>query len=91
MEFEFDSVKSAANRARHGIDFETARALRDDENGISAPAISLDEERWMRIAALHGKCRTAIFTVRRGIVRLISVRRSRPGEARHYERQDDRR
>ena len=30
MAFEFDPVKSAANAAEHGIDFEAAQALWDD-------------------------------------------------------------
>jgi uncharacterized DUF497 family protein len=88
-EFEYDPIKSEANRIKHGIDFESARALWLDEDAISAPANVLDEPRWMRVASLDGKLWSAIYTFRGGIVRLISVRRSRTGEARQYERQDD--
>jgi uncharacterized DUF497 family protein len=89
MAFEFDPEKSAANLAKHGIDFDVAKALWDDENAISGPAVSLDEDRWMRVAKLDGKLWSAIYTFRDGIIRLISVRRSRAGEARQYEWQQD--
>ncbi len=37
MRFEYDPAKSAANRAKHGIDFEKARALWKDDRAISEP------------------------------------------------------
>ncbi|MGE3692923.1 MAG: BrnT family toxin [Novosphingobium sp.] len=87
--FEFDPEKSAANLAKHGIDFETAQKLWDAERFAEGPTVSPDEERWMRVAMLEEKLWSAIFTYRDDRIRLISVRRSRPKEVLQYERQDD--
>ena len=85
MEFEFDPEKSAANLAKHGIDFETAQALWSENRFAEGLALSPDEERWMRVAKLDGKLWSAIFTYREDRIRLISVRRSRSKEAYHYD------
>jgi len=45
MDFEFDPAKSAANLAKHGIDFEKAKALWDDPDRLEIPARSEDELR----------------------------------------------
>jgi uncharacterized protein len=86
--FEFDPEKSAANLAKHGIDFELAQALWRDERFVEGPVDWPGEERWMRVAGLDGKIWSAIFTVRNGRIRLISVRRSRPKEELKYGRQN---
>ena len=64
MKFEWDARKSIANRGKHGIDFETARALWLDENRIEIEAPHPVEERRILIAHLHGKpcdCRVYVF------------------------------
>lgn len=38
MEFEFDERKSAANKAKHGIDFVEAQALWHDEQLVEIAA-----------------------------------------------------
>ncbi len=55
MAFDWDARKSAANRGKHGIDFETATALWLDENRIEIEAPRPVEERRIMIAHLHGK------------------------------------
>lgn len=45
MLFEFDSAKSAANLTKHGIDFEDAQALWEDEDYLEIPARTQDEPR----------------------------------------------
>ena len=86
--FEYDPEKSAANLAKHGIDFETAQALWLEARFAQGPAQWPGEERWMRVAGMDGKFWSAIFTVRDGRIRLISVRRSRPNEELRYGRQN---
>ena len=86
--FEYDPAKSAANLAKHGIGFETAQGLWLEEHFVEGPARWPGEERWMRVASLDGKLWSAIFTVRDGRIRLISVRRSRPKEELQYGRQN---
>ncbi len=86
--FEFDPEKSAANKAKHGIDFAAAQALWGDPNGIAFPAKSVSEPRFGRLALLDGKLWMAYWTQRGEVVRLISVRRARPSERTFYESQD---
>ena len=85
MQFEFDPAKSAANRAKHGIDFEQAQALWDDPWLIVAPAKTLDEPRFIGIGRIEGRHWAAIWTPRAGGLRIISVRRARKEEISVYE------
>ncbi|HEX6375532.1 MAG TPA: BrnT family toxin [Allosphingosinicella sp.] len=89
--FEFDPEKSAANLAKHGIDFEAAQALWRDERRATGPTGSPDEERWMVVGMIAGKLWSAVVTYRDDAIRIISVRRARPKEERAYHAQDDQR
>lgn len=85
MSFEYDPDKSAANKDKHGIDFDEAQALWDDPWLIEAPAKTEDEVRWLSVGMIAGKHWTAVWTRRRDRVRIISVRRARREEIRAYE------
>ena len=87
--FEFDPDKSAANGVKHGIDFDTAQALWQDDRRVGGPIDSPGEERWMVVGMIDGKLWSAVFTYRDEAIRIISVRRSRPKEAANYEREKD--
>lgn len=87
VNFEFDAEKSAANLAKHGIDFEAAQALWLDDRKVAGPTRSPDEERWMVVGMIDGKLWSAVVTYRNEAIRIISVRRSRPKEAAAYGRQ----
>jgi uncharacterized DUF497 family protein len=88
MEFDWDARKNLANKDKHGIDFETSKALWLDENRIEIEAPHPVEERRILIGHLHGKLWTAVYTVRgESTVRLISVRRSRGKEVALYEKE----
>lgn len=89
--FEYDPDKSAANLAKHGIDFERAKELWLDEDAVEVPGDSVAELRVMRIGFLAGKCWTAVYTIRHGEVRIISARRARLKEVRRYEQEDHQR
>ena len=86
MSFQWDARKSIANREKHGIDFETAKALWLDENAVEVTMTFLDEKRWALIAAAQGRIWTAVYTMRGEAVRIISVRRARAKEAKLYEK-----
>jgi uncharacterized DUF497 family protein len=50
MKFEYDPQKSQINIQKHGIDFETAKKLWEDENLIRLRSNQeLDEPRWLLI------------------------------------------
>lgn len=88
-EFEYDPAKSEANRLKHGIDFEVAQELWQDELRLEIPARVQDgEERWALIARLLARIWTAIFTRRGDRVRIISVRRARKEEEELYGQED---
>ena len=85
MEFEFDSLKSQANQQKHGIDFDAAQALWADPALIENPARTLDEPRWLVIGQINHRHWSAVITLRGPLIRLMSVRRSRPEEVQLYE------
>lgn len=85
MDFEFDPDKSAANKAKHGIDFEEAQALWRDERLLEAPARIEDEPRFLAVGKIEGAHWSAIFTRRGEKIRIISVRRARKTEVEYYE------
>ncbi|MGP3699718.1 BrnT family toxin [Rhodobacter sp. NSM] len=85
MDFEYDPAKSAANQEKHGIDFNEARALWSDPWLLEVPARTEDEPRFLSIGRIDGRHWTAVWTRRADRVRIISVRRSRNEEIRHYE------
>ena len=73
--FEFDSAKSQANLAKHGIDFDA----------IEAPARADGEQRFLVVGKIGDRAWTAVITHRGEAVRIISIRRSRTEEVRRYE------
>ncbi|MDZ4199407.1 MAG: BrnT family toxin [Kiritimatiellia bacterium] len=85
MKFEFDPEKSEANKVKHSIDFVTAQALWDDPDRLQVPARTQGEPRWMLIGRIGDTPWSAVFTIRDGHTRIISVRRSRPLEVMRYE------
>ena len=85
MPFEYDPQKSASNHTKHGIDFEQAQHLWDDESYLEIPAKNLDEPRFLVIGKIVDKYWSAVITYRGENIRIISVRRSREEEIELYE------
>jgi uncharacterized DUF497 family protein len=85
MDFAFDPLKSAANLAKHGIDFLDAQALWSDPALLEIPARTTDEPRFLVIGQIQPKHWSAVITYRGQTIRLISVRRSRLEEVQLYE------
>ena len=83
--FEYDPTKSAANKDKHGVDFDEAQVLWDDDNRIEFDARSTDELRFVTVGRIGEKLWAAFFTIRGDTVRLISVRRARLSESKGYE------
>jgi uncharacterized DUF497 family protein len=83
--FEYDDEKSQANLKKHGIDFRDAQALWKDPELLEIQARSEDEPRFLVIGLIGPKHWSAVVTYRNGIIRLISVRRSRAREVELYE------
>lgn len=85
MIFEFDGSKSESNRRKHDIDFVAAQRLRQDTHRVEVVARTVDEPRWVAIGVIDGRHWSAVYTLRGGRIRLISVRRARREEVAIYE------
>jgi uncharacterized DUF497 family protein len=85
MPFEYDPAKSAANKDKHGIDFEGAQAVWADEGVLHIPARSDREARTMAIGKIGATHWSVVWTWRGENVRIISARRARKEEVRLYE------
>ena len=85
MSFEYDPAKSAANEAKHGIDFEEAQALWGDPWLLEAPARTEDEPRFLAVGMIGDRHWAAVWTPRGETRRIISVRRARKEEVARYE------
>ena len=85
MEFEFDPLKSASNREKHGVDFVQAQELWQDPMRIEVPARTTGEPRWLVVGRMGGRHWSAVVTYREDRIRIISVRRARDEETRIYE------
>ena len=84
MSFEFDPEKSAANKAKYGIDFAEAQEIWTDTDRLEIPARSLDEPRLQVIGCIGEKTWSAFITYRNEKIRIISVRRARSDEEARY-------
>lgn len=85
MDFDFDPAKSAANKAKHGIDFVEAQAIWQDPDRIEGPGRSTDEPRFLIVGRIAQTTWTATVTYRHeDTIRIISVRRARAEEKARY-------
>jgi hypothetical protein len=85
MPFEYDPLKSRRNLEKHGIDFDQAQGIWEDDEYIEIPARTVDEPRWLVIGKIDDRCWSAVITYRGENIRIISVRRSRDEETALYE------
>jgi len=85
MKFEWNDKKSLENKAKHGIDFDLAKKIWNDDNRVEIQVPYPLEERSVLIGKIDNKLWTAIFTYRDDAIRIISVRRSRKKEIKLYE------
>ena len=85
MDLEWDEAKDAENRRKHGLPLaEAARldwslAVRNEDRRRD-----YGERRWTATAPLDGRLHVCAYTLRRGRMRIISLRRANPRETRKY-------
>jgi uncharacterized DUF497 family protein len=85
MEFDYNPVKSMTNLVKHGISFKDAQQLWKDSGLKVIKARTTGEPRWIAIGRIGEKYWSGVFTPRGEVIRIISVRRSRPNEIARYE------
>jgi uncharacterized DUF497 family protein len=89
MKFEWDETKSHSNKAKHGLDFNEAKRLWNDPNAVEIEAPYPLENRSILIGKIEQKLWTAIYTIRKRAIRVISVRRARKREVQLYEQKEN--
>ena len=90
MKFEWDERKNQINQEKHGISFELAAYVFQDEHYIEMfdfEHSTVDEERYIAIGRV-GRILFVVFTERKEDIRLISARLATEEERRRYYDQD---
>ncbi|MBP5414220.1 MAG: BrnT family toxin [Lachnospiraceae bacterium] len=89
MKFEWDLNKALTNVKKHGVSFEEASTVFDDENAIlfDDPDHSESEERFMLLGlSIEANMLIVCHCVRKegSIIRIISARRATKSETKQY-------
>lgn len=90
LKFEWDPEKASSNIKKHGISFEEAKTVFDDDFGrlIPDPDHSQNEERFILLGMSYTlKILTVVHCFRDddGVIRIISARASTKNEERQYK------
>ncbi|MBF0387414.1 MAG: BrnT family toxin [Candidatus Omnitrophica bacterium] len=89
MRFEYDPKKACLNKEKHGVDFEQAKALWENE-AVIIQARTTGECRSMIIGWIEERLYSCVFTVRLSRIRIISCRRSSSTERGVYHEKVER-
>ncbi|MCX5817146.1 MAG: BrnT family toxin [Proteobacteria bacterium] len=88
MEFEWDEVKAGENLKKHKVGFDEGKTIFNDPFLLTFPDIdsSETEERYVNIGlSFSDRVLVLIHTERHGKIRIISCRKAKARERRHYE------
>jgi hypothetical protein len=81
LRFEWDPVKAAANFRKHGVSFDEARTVFEDDEALfmADPDHSVDEDRWV-LLGMSGAARVLVVVhcerAAGTVMRLISARKA---------------
>ena len=95
MQFEWDEKKARMNEEKHGISFEEASTVFEDEQGIlfEDPDHSLDEDRFILLGISTSAKLLIVCHCYRGtdgIIRIISARKATHSESEQYREINER-
>lgn len=95
IRFEWDDRKAQWNVRKHGVTFEEARSVFNDDSAliIPDPEHSLDEDRFVLLGRSGGQRLLVVCHCERDggeTIRIISARRANARERHSYESQGDR-
>jgi uncharacterized DUF497 family protein len=76
MDFEFDSDKDRDNRRKHGFSLSLGREILENMVHEDLDNDSAFEERWIAYGFADGRLMACVYTQRRQVTRIISVRRA---------------
>jgi uncharacterized protein len=85
-EFKWDASKAEANLRKHGIAFEAARSVFEDDFALEWLDADLPygEARFAITGMAGGRLLRVVYTERNGRIRIISARRATRHEQREY-------
>ena len=89
-DFEWDDRIAAANYAKHGISFPTAREAFNDPFAIERldDREAYGEDRYILIGMAEGRLLFVAYTMRESTIRIISARGAEPYEYRQYHQEN---
>ena len=92
--FEWDKKKDKANQEKHGISFEDAKQVFEDSDRIQYISNHGNEKRFVTVGKVINFIVAVVYTVRFGLLRIISARQARKSEINDYlenklKKQDD--
>ncbi len=89
MAYEWDRNKASSNQTKHGVTFEEAKSVfEEDLNTLTLSDVehSFEEERYIEIGMSNqGRLLSIVYTERNANIRIISARPATPREVRLYE------
>ena len=89
--FEWDEMKAQANIQKHGVSFQEAASVFQDDASLTIhdTAHSLNEERFIDIGiSSAGRILLVVYAERGNNIRIISCRKATPAERNAYETQN---
>jgi uncharacterized DUF497 family protein len=92
FDFEWNEKKAKINIQKHGIDFEEAMSIFQDESSLTMQDAthSMNEERFIDIGiSSKGRILVVAYTERGEKIRIISCRKATPVERKAYETQNE--
>lgn len=83
--FSWDDAKARSNLRVHGISFDSVARF-DFDRAVSFPddRFAYGEERWIAIGPIDRRLHVLVYTERRDIIRVISLREATRQEIRRY-------
>jgi uncharacterized protein len=90
MEFEWSREKAKTNFRKHGVSFNEAEEVFDDEKAVVLfdEANSVEEVRYQLIGISLNRLLFVVYTERRGKIRIISARKASARHIRIYNEYD---
>ena len=76
--------KAASNERKHGIPFDVATLVFEDDDRIDRIDSESSEERWVAIGLADGFEIYVVYTIREQVIRLISARKASRHEREEY-------
>lgn len=92
LDFEWDALKATANLRKHGVSFDEARTVFDDDEALLKPdkGHSVGEERFILLGiSAQLRALVVVHCEREGgdVIRIISARKANPIERAQYSAQ----